>query len=291
MTGSSYFRVEEESWELIADPLKEVIGGQTRLRWPASGDFASPIRDFEPRQVKELKFEMNHSFSGEDKDKVHPNWVVLKPWNTLSGPQAAITVGNPPNPDVYYDDGLLNTDKLSDPEVIQPGVETDIKYTIIITNQDNETHQIQEITDYLPPGFEYIGPTSNMTTDDPISENVTINGIERLKLLWTTDEFPQNNAVSIASGETLTLVFWARATKDQSGLYFNEAIVVPNAPIPTIFSDLGISLEDFNTTYSWNCGAVMVPAYDSQTQADGTTINANMSFTAAGITITSWHTQ
>ncbi len=297
--GSSELRVDGGTWGQIDDPYWDVVGGQVWLRWPgdASGftqwpgagdNFITPVRDFTPRQVKELRFQMTHTFSGVDKNKAYPNWVVLKPWNTLSGPQAVITVGDPDPPNVYADDGLLYTTKTADPEIIPPGIETDIKYTIIVTNQDSETHHIQEIRDYLPPGFQYIGPTSNMTTDDPISENVTINGVVRPKLLWTTDEFPNNNAVSIASGETLYLVFWAKTTKDISGLYYNEAMVLPQKPIPMIFSDLGISMEDFNTTYSWNSGAVMVPAYDTETDADGTIIDANMSFTIEGITITSY---
>jgi len=45
--------------------------------------------------------------------------------------------------------------------------------------------------------------------------------------------------------------------------------VVPKTPVPTIFSDppLSVTYEDFNTGYSWNTGAVIVPAYDSRTEA------------------------
>lgn len=282
--GSSYIRVDGGSWEPLGDPLAESsgYGGQERLRWPASGNFTSPIRDFAVRQVKEIKFQVAGSLLD---DRVYYNWVVLEPWNTVSGPTANITVGSGKTPE----GGLLEVDKTSYPEVIQPGVETDIEYTISITNLDDETHQIQEITDYLPPEFYYsTNSTSGLTTFEPQISYETMCGAERQVLLWTVDEFPGGNAVSIASGETLTLTFWAQTTKEVSGTYYNEVTVVPKTPIPKIFEDIGVTYENYNTSYSWNTGTVIVPAYDSRADADGLTIDANMALILGGISITSW---
>ena len=175
-------------------------------------------------------------------------------------------------------------------EVITPGVETDIEYTITITNLDGSTHIIQEITDYLPLGFNYLGPTSGLTNlgpKEPI-ELENINGVDRWHLLWTQSEFPGGGAKSIASGETLALTFWARATKDVSGSYYNEVLVIPSVPVPTIFSEIGVSAEEYYACYSWNTGAVIVPAYDVQADADGATVDANMSLTLEGVSITSY---
>jgi len=284
--GSSYLRVEGGEWESIGDPLIEVVQNQVRLRWPASGNFTSPIRDFEVRQVKELKFQVAGTLA---KDAVHCNWVVLKPWDTISGPQAPITVGSPAKPGVCDQDGLIAVDKFSDPEIIQPGVETDIKYTINITNQDGFTHHIEEITDYLPTGFTYTdNSTSGLTTLNPQQSLESINDVDRWKLLWTIDEFPGGIALSIASGETLTLTFWAMTTKEVSGSYYNEVELLSDVPVPNIFSDIGVFEGEYFISYSWNSGAVIVPAYDSQTDADQVLIDANMALILGGIAITSW---
>ena len=178
--------------------------------------------------------------------------------------------------------------KISNPQIIQPGVETDIEYTISITNLSGHTQQIQEITDYLPPGFDYIGPASGITTLNPQMSLENLNGVDRWVLKWTTAEFPGGNAVAIASDETLTLTFWARTTRDVSGSYYNEVIVIPNETLPALFSNIGVTYEDFNTNYSWTTGAVIVPAYDTSSDAEGITINSNMALILGGITITSW---
>ncbi len=306
----SFLSVDGGPWEPIPDPLIEVSGGQVRLQWPADYDWETDtdafssdpldvdryfhgIRDFEVRQVKELKFELTHTFSGDDKDNVLINWVVLKPWDTLSGPQAPITVGSPADPEVYQGGGLLAVSKTSLPEIIQPGVETDIEYTISITNREGATRQIQEIKDYLPTGFTYFGPSqggfppSGITTTDPQLTLENLNGVDRWVLRWTATEIPGGEK-SIASGETLTQTFWTRATRDVSGSYYNELIVIPDVPVPTIFSEIGVSEEEYYTVYSWNTGAVIVPAYDTSSDAEGITINANMALILGGISITSW---
>jgi hypothetical protein len=286
IAGSSYLRVEDGEWESIGDPLIEVEQNQVRMRWPASGNFTSPIRDFEVRQVKELKFQVADELPNNE---VHCNWAVLKPWDTISGPQAPISVGSPADPGVCGEDGLIAVTKVSDPEIIQPGVEADVKYTINITNLDGFTHHIEEITDYLPAGFTYTdNSTSGLTTFNPQQSLENLNGVDRWKLLWTKDEFPGGNAVSIASGETLTMTFWVVTTKDVSGSYYNEVLLLSDVPVPKIFADIGLSEEEYFVSYSWNTGVVIVPAYDSQTDAGEVLIDANMALILGGIAITSW---
>ncbi|HUU65208.1 MAG TPA: pilus assembly PilX N-terminal domain-containing protein [Dehalococcoidales bacterium] len=286
LAGSSYLRVDGGEWESISDPLITVVQNQVRLRWPASGNFSSPIRDFAVRQVKELKFQVAALLP---KNTVHCNWAVLKPWDTISGPQAPITVGSPANPGICSQDGLIYVTKYSEPEIIQPGVVADIKYTVNITNQDGFTHHIEEITDYLPAGFTCTdNSTSGLTTLNPQQSLENINGVDRWKLLWTTAEFPGGNAVSIAAGQTLTLTFWAQTTKDVSGSYYNEVELLSDVPVPKIFLDIGIFEGEYFVSYSWNSGAVIVPAYDSQADADQVLIDANMALILGGIAITSW---
>ena len=289
VTGSSTWSVDDGPPQSIPDPSFEVVGGQVRLQWPASydyetgtGGFSSPMRNFTTRQVKELSFQVT---GGLLPNRTYYNWVVLKPWNTVSGYSGAIIVGNGSG----SEGGMLFLSKISNPQVIQPRVETDIEYTLNITNLSGHTQQIQEITDYLPPGFNYIGPSSGITTFDPQLSLENLNGADRWVLKWTTAEFPGGNAVSIAAEETLTLTFWALASREVSGSYYNEVIVIPNETLPQIFDEIGVDYGDFNANYSWNTGAVIVPAYDTSSDAEGITIDSNMALILGGITITSWH--
>ncbi|MBA7668864.1 hypothetical protein ES703_76981 [subsurface metagenome] len=212
--------------------------------------------------------------------------------NTLSGPQAPITVGSPPNPGDCSDHSVLAVSKTSNPNIIPPGVETDIDYTISITNMYTQTRFIQEIIDYLPPGFLFDSdkPIGGDITDEaPTVTLETINGIERYQLMWTTAEFPGDTDVSMASDETLTLTFGAKATKDVSGSYYNEIIVLlKESGLPPGFGDVGVLPGEYGSNYSWNTGTVFVPAYDTSSEAEGITINANMALILGGITISSW---
>ncbi len=88
----------------------------------------------------------------------------------------------------------------------------------------------------------------------------------------------------------MTLTFWALVTEDVSGSYYNEVTVEPDASVDSIFQpdDMTVTDDDFNTTYSWNTGAVMVPAFDSEANADGTIIDTNLSLIGGGVTFSSW---
>jgi len=302
---TSQVRVDGGAWTGdIGEPSTYTTGGQDRLRWPASGFFDEEMRLFDVRQVKEIKFQAIGSLQN---DRMFYNWVLLnvEDIDTLSGPVAPIKLGS----GATKVGGLLEASKSSDPKIIQPGVPTDVEYTITITNLDESTHQIQSLTDYLPPGFEYCTTSppepelyavtypacqlpSGITTSNPTEITIFNNGTpeiedDRYRLYW---EF--SPAISIQENETLTLTFWAHIDElDISGSYYNEVIVVPNTPIPGIFQpdDMDVDYGDFNTTYSWNSGAVIVPAYDTSSEAEGVTINANMALIElGGITITSW---
>ena len=310
--GSSRLRVDGGEWtQDIGEPSIYIEEGEEdeedrhRLRWPFSDYFTEPMRIFDVRQVKEIKFDVQGPLSP---NKTFYNWVLLKLGNidTLSGPVAPIKVET----GAGHVGGLLEVSKKSYPEIIQPGVETTIRYEVKITNLDGRTHQIQSLTDYLPPGFDYCttsppepenaithatcqlpygittsNPTSItlMTFDTPEVED------DRYRLYWEFSP-PVDIAEYKDEEDILYLNFYARTTKDVSGSYFNEVIVEPFASIDSIFQpdDMTVTRDDFNTTYSWNTGAVIVPAYDSTSEAEGITINSNMSLILGGITITSW---
>jgi len=314
------------TWQEVPDPLWDHAKGY--LKWPAdynkdtgAGAFSSHpefygMEDFEVREVKKLRFKMRGTLGD---NQVHCNWVVLKmddeehP-NTLSGPQAPIDVGNPDNPGSCEGSSAVAVSKTSDPEIIQPGVATPVEYTISITNLYTQARSIREITDYLPPEFEYVELISSEMVDtegqseeiqilelnplDPFDPDnpdndislIDINGVERLQLRWRTQKFPQGNDISIKSNYTFKLTFRALATKDVSGSYYNEVILIlKESGLPSQgFSEAGVLPEEFGSNYSWLTGAVIVPAYDSSSESEGITIDANMSLVLGGITITSW---
>ena len=309
--GSSRLRVAGGEWtDDIGEPSFVTKGDQVRLRWPHidSGNFAEPMRIFDVRQVKEIKFDVTGELSPGN--STFYNWVLLKlgAIDTLSGPVAPIKVGT----GAGHVGGLLEVSKLSNPEIILPGELTSILYTIEIKNLDGLTHHIQSLTDYLPPGFDYC------TTSPPEPENAiahatcqlpygitTSNPTEIVKMDMDTPDDPDDDryrlywnfspAVPIAEykdeEDILYLYFYARTTKDVSGSYYNEVIVEPDASVDSIFKpdDMSVTDDDFNnSSYSWNSGAVIVPAYDSTSEAEGITINSNMALILGGITITSW---
>ena len=285
LEDSTEIRIDGGEWQPFHDPLlEENWGNALRATWPhpdiyGSANFTSPERDFSTRQVKEIRFTMRAAL----KDKrTYYNWVVLNVEDvvSVSGPTAPIVIGDGST----YVGGLVIATKASDPEIILPGVETDITYTMNIQNLGTPTQSIDSIIDYLPPDFLYIGPTSNLTTDDPISENITVNGVERLKLTWTFQP-----DISISGGETLHLVFGARATKDVSGSYYNEVqVVLKQTTLPGEFADSGVTGDALYGTYSWTSGVVIVPAYDSSANSSGVVIDANLALTFGSMTITSY---
>lgn len=277
VTGSSKFSIDGGSFVDIADPLKEVINGQLRLRWPASGSFTSPTRDFHAEQVKQLQFEVTGAMGP---NTTNYNWVVLKPWNTLSGPQCPIVRGTGASPK----NGNLQVVKVADKSFIPPNQTTPVNYIISIKNIEGNTDQIQQIDDYLPSGFSYVnGSTGGITTNNPTATQETINGTQRWHLKWTFSP-----AKSIAAGVTLYLSFTANATQTASGSYYNEVTVTPNNNVPGPFSSLGVTKPQYNSAYSWNSSPVLVPAYDSRTEAGDVTVDANLGLKIGGVSVFSF---
>ena len=290
------------TWQSVPDPFEDWAAGY--LKWPAdyniatgTGAFSSDpldtdhyfqgMRDFEVREVKKLRFTLEGFL---DNDTVHCNWVVLKPWNTVSGPLAPIDVGSPADPGVCASDDVIDIVKLSYPDIIMPGVETQIRYDIDITNNYTQTRFIEKIIDYLPPEFEYVGPTENLTSFDPQGANstVTINGIDRYKLEWGTAEFGGAD-ITLASGETVRLTFYALATKDVSGSYYNEvSVILKESGIASAFAAVGLTPGEYAQNYSWNTGSVTVPTYDSRSDAGDVVLDANLSRILGGMSINSY---
>jgi hypothetical protein len=84
------------------------------------------------------------------------------------------------------------------------------------------------------------------------------------------------------------MTFTATTTKDVSGSYYNEVQVVSDVSIPQVFQAIGITGEEYFTSYSWNTGAVTVPTYDSRADAEGIVLDSNMALVVGGVSITSY---
>lgn len=305
--NSSEISMDGENWDPIDNPSFPSI---SLLRWPAEGSFEAPFRTFTPGEVKYLRFSLRGPFNRND--KVVCNWVVLKvgdgvdPENdvfTLSGPQAFIIVGNPVDDEgeplsVPTDaGGVFEVYKSTDdpsPLIIPPRKETAVTYTVHITNMDNSQNFVTRIEDYLPDGFTYVdGSTDSIITDnqDPHPPQlVNKNGVDRYFLLWDSVQLGAEG-YKIEPGEEATLIFTALAKQNISGNYYNEVIVLPNNfPNPTAFKYIdGFPVSGYGETYSWNTGVVIVPAYDSETEAEGVNIDTNLAIDPDGISIISWH--
>ncbi len=328
---SSEVSTDGINWTVVPDPAIEQPGGtRVRLKWPAdyvaqdpvaydpdvppdtpaTGTFSSDpadtdhyfagIRDFQVSREKHwLRFEVWDDLPTTD--TVQCNWVILRPWGTISGPQAPITTGAAVVDDGCVNDGMMDVTKLSEPPMIQPGVVTPIKYTISITNNEaTSTIQVDEVTDYLPPGFDWLGGDvggGDVSTEGTVAwvypgtahDGVTIAydaDLERYVVVW---KFQPD--ISIAAGATETMVFWGVASSEVSGAYHNEVTALPTfgQNLPSGFGNPDITtLTALYTSYSWQAGVVMVPTYDASSSADGDTIDSNLSLIVGSITITSF---
>ena len=313
--GPTEMRVDGGEWMTVPDPVASQLGSSKGyLKWPAeydkdthTGAFSSNpaffgVENFEVREVKELRFWVRGTLADND---THSNWVVLKMddaednFNTLSGPQAPIKVGGDPDiPPVIEDQSVLEVTKESSPSVILPGVIQEVTYIVSITNMYTQTRNIETIIDYLPSGFEYVEFLDSKLDGEPIeildpdvpAEPEDINGVPRYPVQWSTAQFGGSD-LSIGSDKTLELTFKARTTQDVSGSYYNEVtVILRETGLPSGFADVGVTQVDYAANYSWNTGAVLVPFYDSQTEAEGVTIDSNLSIVegGAGAVYTSW---
>ncbi|MFC1988377.1 hypothetical protein ACFLVJ_00880 [Chloroflexota bacterium] len=320
--GSSQLRVDEGAWQAFPDPDTSQLTSNGFIKWPStynnadgSDNFSSSseftgsaipdvrgMADFDAREEKELQFQVWGKFNPAG---VYCNWAILKPWNTVSGPQAPVNSGvdtEDPEYGICVDSDVVAITKEVDPSLITPGVATDVIYTVNMTNNYTSSVEIDRLIDYLPQGFIYVGPTSstrttggNLTDSDPQGtiSPVIINGKERYKLEWSVDGGEIGSSEkTIASGETITLEFLANATKDVSGSYFNEFIIllkVTGTGIPDDDGEPIISADEYASNYSWNQGSVTVPTYDVTSEEDGVILDSNLSLIVDGISITSYN--
>ncbi len=308
---SSKLRVDGGAWQSVPDPDDSNLTSKGYLKWPANydndgtGNFSAEadflgIEDFDVRQVKELQFKVWGRYNTKG---VYCNRVVLKPWNTVSSPQAPVNVDNPDNPGLCADGDVVEITKVAEPDFITPGVAANVTYTINMTSNYGSAVTVDRLIDYLPPGFVYLGPTSatstdsqsdNMTDQNPqgTGSTITVNGQERYELTWETGFEIPDNKKTIGAGETVTLVFTVTATKDVSGSYFNEFYVILSATggagLPLGPDDLDITFAEWASNYSWNQGSVTVPTYDVTSEEDGVVLDSNLSLIIEGISISSF---
>jgi hypothetical protein len=241
-----------------------------------------------PGQVNSIRYQLNAKFQNTGIELC--SWTIIKVGDiyTLSGPQAtAVVLDNKGDYEAGCNtNGFFDAYKVSEPEIIPPLVSTEVTYTIFIENIKSNTQKIADVVDYLPPGFEYYATIDGITLDDPVISTDNVNGVVRDKLTWS----PQ---YSIAAAETVNMTFIAIATQGVSGSYFNEVLVLPNT-VPTM-TELDQIDDEYNwelnlgQTYSWNSGTVIVPAFDSETSANGENISTNLALTPDGVIINSWH--
>ncbi|MDZ4230965.1 MAG: hypothetical protein U1B77_04015, partial [Dehalococcoidales bacterium] len=290
--GSSRLRVDGGDWQQIDDPGIVKDGSNLRLKWPATynysngtGGFPSPMRDFANGQIKEIRFEVKPS--NLSPNTTYYNWVVLKPWNTLSGAAAPVVTGT----GAGSSDGLLAVAKISDKDFVPPGVPTEVVYTISIENLQGSNNSVNSLTDYLPPEFSYVDGTTNsdLVSGNPAKVFEEINGVNRWALTW----IPPSSTKSIAANTTKTVTFTAVTSENVSvsGSYYNEVTVNFSSSLPSAFSNIGITREDFSSGYSWNSAPVIVPAYDSSASSGDITSNANIAITTGSVAITSYQVQ
>jgi hypothetical protein len=86
----------------------------------------------------------------------------------------------------------------------------------------------------------------------------------------------------------VTQAFKVLTSQEVSGSYYNELTVTPKSPLPDILSEIGVTYDDFNSTYSWLTGTVLVPFFDSRADADEVVIDANIALIFGGVAIHSW---
>ena len=310
VTGSSFL-----DGVAIADPdCDDSSADEPILRWPATGSFTSPTRDFAESQVKVLTFQ----YRGKLKDnKVHCNWVVLMPWKTMSGREAPITVGTPTNPGCNEFESLA-VSKTSDPEFIPPNTDIIVTYTVNIENTGDDGVDVERLTDYLPPGFTYCGPPApdpappaGGTTDPdcqmPTGEIVahpssifleTVNGVDRWRLIW--DCAADNNCtgsgnsdeIDLDPGETRSFTFTAKTSQSSSGNFYNEILLFTDMEAKDAFKSIGLTDADFGgAVFSWTTGTVSVPAYDIRSSGGSAIAQGNALIDATGVTLNSWNVE
>lgn len=121
---------------------------------------------------------------------------------TINGETVPITITKM-YPDGYTDpptftpDSEVEVTKTVTPITVASGVPTDYTYTISLENIGYDNVEINGVTDELPQGLTYKGPTTGMFTDDPIVQNIA----GRQVLRWNPPEATwETNADDISLG-------------------------------------------------------------------------------------------
>ena len=228
-----------------ADP--QILGGGDRLKW-----VLDPPVTFEYYEEKILSFQVTATLD----ESTYSNQVTLEPNHTLSSVTAPIVVGNPDctsPPD-------LSIRKEVQPKTVYTGVNTTLTYDIYITNLGCEPMDIHYIRDALPLGFSYVAESSTDILDNPPATEepggtLIVDGT-RIELEWN---LKATDFLNIAAGETLTGSFQAQGMLVDSGTYANEVWVITSPQ---------------GEFYSWQQAGVVVPQYDIESSAGGTTIRS-----------------
>ena len=100
--------------------------------------------------------------------------------------------------------------------------QTTFTYTITIKNEGTDTVTLEEIEDYMPPGFTYVeNSTAGITTDNPTTGNTSSDdcGQNSDSIVWDLSPFAQ-----VAALQEVTLTFQADANLP-NGTYYNQAKV------------------------------------------------------------------
>ncbi|MDP8970749.1 MAG: DUF11 domain-containing protein, partial [Actinomycetota bacterium] len=110
-------------------------------------------------------------------------------------------------------DNPIFISKDASPAQARPGEE--IRYTITVRNQSGEACTVFEVTDRLPPGFEFVSATGQLGEFDP---QPTVEGREVL--------FDNPAGLVLQAGGSLTGTLVARVGQNVApGTYYNDVIV------------------------------------------------------------------
>lgn len=161
-----------------------------------------------------LRYEQGY---GESIPEDSPDTYAL----TLNGRQVSVSVrrasnplGPPPPPGVERRARLQASTMVSPPSA-PPNTPTSFTYTVTIWNRGSQPATLEKVYDALPPGFTYVGgSTQGITTGDPsVDDGILVWDVSSLRIVLQPEE-------------AVNLTFTAQASVGQ-GNYCNEAWVDP----------------------------------------------------------------
>jgi len=136
----------------------------------------------------------------------------------INNTDVTVTVTKVLPPDQVSSDLKLRVTKSVTPTTATPGVPETFTYTIQIENEKENSEQVNDLRDTLPPGFSYVlGSSSGITSSDP-----TINPNPNGDLL----KWAFNPQITFQPGEIKTQSFQATATSSE-GVHCNNVRITP----------------------------------------------------------------